>query len=117
MQPKAASEKRGGRSKASIAKPEAVEALERIVDEHTAGSPVNPDIRWTNRSPRDIADELRDEGHSLCPETVRKILREDLGLGQRQAVKNATTCNYPYRNEQFEYIAELRDEHAYWGYR
>ena len=116
MPPQAASVKKGGRPKASSAHPEAVEAIQRIVEDSTAGSPVEPAVRWTNRSPQDIARELRGEGHSLCPETVRRILRDDLGLGQRQAVKNATTCNYPHRNEQFEYIAQLRDEHAFWGF-
>jgi hypothetical protein len=84
------------------------------VEEHTAGSPVNPDIRWTNRSPRDIANELLDFGFSLCPETVRRMLREDLGLGLRQAVKNETHCNYPFREEQFDYIAELRERFHFW---
>lgn len=92
-----------------------MEAIERIVEGHTAGSPVKPDIRWTNRSPRDIADELYDVGYSLCPETVRRVLREDLGLGLRQAVKNETTCNYPYRDEQFNNIAELCDHFQFWG--
>jgi hypothetical protein len=110
------SEKKGGRPKASIAHPGAVQAVERIVEEHTAGSPVDPEIRWTNRSPRAIANELSDHGYSFCPETVERILREDLGLGHRQAVKNATTCNYPFRNEQFEYIAELRDRFAFWDF-
>lgn len=116
MPPVAASEKRGGRSKASTANPEALQAIERIVEESTAGSPVQPGVRWTNRSPRDIANQLRDEGHSLCPETVRRILRDDLGLGHRQAVKNATSCNYPQRDEQFQYIAELREEYAFWDF-
>lgn len=109
------SEKKGGRRKASTANPEIVEAIERIVETDTAGSPVEPGVRWTNRSPRDIANELHEEGHCACPDTVRRILREDLNLGQRQAVKNATTCNYPYRDEQFEYIAQLREEFRFWG--
>jgi hypothetical protein len=87
-----------------------------IVDECTAGSPVNPGVRWTNRSPRDVANQLRDEGHAICPETVRRILRDDLRLGHRQAVKNATTCNDPGRDEQFEYIAQLRAEYAFWDF-
>lgn len=92
-----------------------MEVVAEIVEAHTAGSPVKPGFRWTNRSPRDIADELYEFGYSLCPETVRRILREDLNLGLRQAVKNETTCNYAYRDEQFEYIAELRDHFHFWG--
>ena len=116
MPPPAAYAKKGGRPKASTAQPEAVAAIERIVEASTAGSPVEPTVRWTNRSPQEIAHQLRKEGHALCAETVRRILREELGLGRRQAVKSVTTCNYPHRDEQFEYIAQLRDEHAFWGF-
>src|SRR2546426_3842387 len=80
-----ASEKKGGRKKASIADPELVEAVETAVAEHTAGSPVDEDLLWTNRSPRQIAEELEAEGFSVCADTVRTILRGDLGLGLRQA--------------------------------
>ena len=77
--------------------------------DHTAGSPVSQEIRWTNRSPREIADELRTDGISLCAKTVRRILREDLHLGIRQALKDEPTRSFPQRNEQFEYIADRRE--------
>lgn len=85
-----------------------VEALRETVAEHTAGSPVDPDIVWTNRSPADIAEELHDSGFTVCPDTVRRMLREDLGLGLRRAVKEEAEVKFPFRDEQFEYIAERR---------
>ena len=33
-------------------------AVETVVAEHTAGSPVDENILWTNRSPRQIAEEV-----------------------------------------------------------
>ncbi|WP_145049331.1 ISAzo13 family transposase [Lignipirellula cremea] len=86
-----------------------VAAVEEIVEQHTAGSPMNPDIRWTNRSPSDICEALVARGFYVWPQTVRRILQEDLDLGLRQACKIETTCHYPDRNAQFEYIAELRE--------
>jgi hypothetical protein len=85
-----------------------LEAVRDTVAEHTAGSPVDPEIVWTNRSPRDIARELRTDGFTIHPDTVRRILREDLGLGLREAVKEQADVKFPFRNEQFEHIAERR---------
>lgn len=76
--------------------------------DHTAGSPVDETILWTNRSPQDIAGELASTGFDVGPDTVRTILTEDLGLSLRQAVKDEATCNFPQRNEQFEHIGRLR---------
>jgi len=86
------------------------------VAEPTAGSPVEPEIRWTNRSPREIAGELQDRGFTACPQTVRRILTADLGLGVRPACKSLTHCTYPFREEQFQHIAELREWYLRVGY-
>jgi hypothetical protein len=102
------SEKKGGRKKASIAQPGLVEAVETVVAEHTAGSPVDQNILWTNRSPREIAAKIQAQGFSACPETVWRILTEELGLGFRQAEKEEATCRFAFRDEQFEHIARRR---------
>jgi hypothetical protein len=106
--PSAASEKKGGRRKASVASPALVEAVADVVAEHTAGSPVSDKILWTNRSPREIGKELAVEGFTICAPTVRRILREDLKLGVRQAVKEEPTRSFPQRDDQFEHINERR---------
>lgn len=104
--------KKGGRKTAGIASPETVQAIEAVVKDHTAGSPVDPDIRWTNRSPRDIAHELHDDwGISLHPKTVRRILRDDLGLRKRATLKSRTHCHDPDRDAQFQNIAQLRRQY------
>lgn len=77
--------------------------------EHTAGSPVDEGLLWTNRSPRQIAEELQAEGFSVCADTVRTILADNLGLGLRQASKDEAARAFPFRDEQFEYLAELRE--------
>ena len=104
----AGSEKKGGRKKASVAQPGLVEAVAASVSDQTAGSPVDEKLAWTNRSPRDIAEELAVEGFEVGPDTVRNILTEDLGLGLRQAEKDEATCNFPQRDEQFKHIGRLR---------
>jgi hypothetical protein len=86
------------------------------VSNHTAGSPVDPSLRWTNRSPRTIAEELADQGFSACVDTVRRILIEDLGLHRRKACKDEAGGEYEFRNEQFEHIAYLRTLYAKQGW-
>ena len=88
MTPKTGCEKKGGRKPASIAQPGLLEQTRKVVENHTAGSPVDPRILWTNRSAEQIAEELQDAGFSLDSQTVRKILLEDLNLGLRRAEKN-----------------------------
>ena len=86
-----------------------VEAVAAAVADQTAGSPVDPSLIWTNRSPRDIAWELADEGFQVGPDTVRAILTEGLGLSRRAAVKDEATCSFAERDEQFQHIARLRE--------
>lgn len=105
----AASEKKGGRKKASVAQPGLVEAVAASVADHTAGSPVDESRLWTNRSPRDIAAEMAIKGFEVGPDTVRTILTENLRLSLRQAVKDEATCRFPQRDEQFEHIGRLRN--------
>lgn len=105
---RAGSEKKGGRKAASVAQPGLVEAVARAVADQTAGSPVDPSLIWTNRSPRDIADEVMQAGFQVGPDTVRAILAEELGLSRRAAVKDEATCSFAERDEQFQHILRLR---------
>jgi hypothetical protein len=100
--------KKGGRKKAIIAQPGLREAVEEAVADRVAGSPVDEEIRWTNRSPAEIATEAVAAGFSVGADTVRRILTDELGLRRRQAVKDEAASEYPHRDEQFEHIRELR---------
>jgi hypothetical protein len=85
-----------------------VEAVAEAVADRTAGSPVDPDVQWTNRSPQEISEELADQGYQACPDTVRHILTDELGLSRRQAVKNEARRDYEFRDQQFRHIAARR---------
>lgn len=98
----------GGRKKAVIAQPGLQAAIEEVVATQTAGSPVDEQIRWTNRSPAEISEEAVKQGFSVGADTVRNILTEELGLRRRQAVKDEASRDFPLRDEQFRHIAQLR---------
>lgn len=91
-----------------MAQPGLTEAVEAAVADRTAGSPVDPEVRWTNRSPQEISEELAEQGYAACADTVRKILTDELGLSRRQAVKNEAGRDYEFRDEQFRHIAARR---------
>jgi len=86
------------------------------VAEDTAGSPVDEKLLWTNRSPRDIAEEVAVAGYEVSPDTVRKILTEDLELHLRQAEKDEPAGAYPEREEQFEHLSRLRAHYVREGW-
>ena len=85
-----------------------VEAIKDVVSDHTAGSPVDEKIQWTNRSPRQIGEEIAELGFTVSTDTVRAILTDDLGLRRRIACKDEAGGDYEFRDQQFEHIAALR---------
>jgi hypothetical protein len=91
-----------------VAQPDLLPAVEAVIEQDTAGSPVDENIRWTNRSVPDLAAELQDQGFEIGPDALRRILFDELGLSRRQAYKDEAACHFPQRDEQFRYIARLR---------
>src|SRR5688572_12344314 len=68
-EPPAGSGKKGGRKAGKEGPAGLVEAVQEAVVDRTAGSPVDPEIRWTNRSPQEIARELAEQGYGACRDT------------------------------------------------
>lgn len=108
--PKGGSEKKGGRKKASVADPELIPLLEEAVSNHVAGSPVNSESKWTNRTPTALANELSNAGHPIFRTTVKSLLRNVLNLGHRKISKSLAMGHCQYRNEQFETMFSYRDQ-------
>lgn len=110
MTPKDGSEKKGGRKKASFAAPNLEKNLRQVVADHTAGDPMREDVVWTYLSSTEIAQQLDRLGTPICPDTVRSLL-DEFGFHKRQAEKTKAMGNTPFRNEQFENIARLRQQY------
>jgi len=108
--PKVGSEKKGGRKKASIAIPELADNFVEVIVHHTAGDPARDGVVWTYLTQQQIADELAAMGTVVSTETVRQLM-DDFDLSKRKAQKSVTMGEYEHRNEQFEHIAKLKEEH------
>ena len=75
-----------------------------------AGDPMREEVFWTYLSSTEIAARLSDLGTPVCPDTVRGLL-EDFGFHKCQAEKTITMGQSPFRNEQFENIARLKQQY------
>lgn len=81
-----------------------------LVSDHTAGDPMREEVIWTYLSSTEIASQLKTMGTPVCPDTVRSLLKE-FGFAQRQAEKTKAMGEVPYRNQQFENIAWLKEQY------
>lgn len=91
-----------GRKIATEANPELVNDIEKIINGSTAGDPMK-NLKWTCKSTRNIADELKKSGHKITHETVRFILK-DQGYSLQTNRKMLSGKNHPDRDAQFRYI-------------
>jgi hypothetical protein len=90
-----------GRKRLEESDPGLQAALERIMEENTAGDPMSL-LRWTNKSTIRLAEELTRLGHSVSDETVRRRLAE-MGYSLQANAKNLED-SAAGRDQQFRYI-------------
>jgi hypothetical protein len=76
--------------------------LESLVDPLTRGDPQSA-LRWTCKSTRKLAEELKQEGHRIGYRTVATLLR-GLNYSLQSNRKTREGTSNPDRNAQFEYI-------------
>ena len=92
----------GGRKKAEQKDPTLVADLEKLVEPTTRGDPESC-LRWTCKSVRRLAEELKQRGHQVSYPVVAELLHEmEYSLqGNRKTKEGASP---PDRNAQFEHI-------------
>jgi len=64
----------GGRKSLTQSDPLLLKDLEGLVDPVTRGDPISP-LRWTCKSVRRLAGELKAQGHPVSHQTVARLLR------------------------------------------
>lgn len=97
----------GGRKRALETIEGIDEAFLRVIDRHTAGSPMDESIKWTHLSRQHIADLLAAEEDISISVTVIDQLLKKHKFRRRQALKTKATGSNPERNAQFENIHQL----------
>lgn len=76
--------------------------LEALVDESSRGDPEAP-LRWTAKSLRNLAAELRGQGHQISAASVAPLLRR-LGYSLQANAKTREGADHPDRDAQFRHI-------------
>jgi hypothetical protein len=101
----------GGRKPYTAAWVEIDQKFLAVLHDHTAGDPMNAEIRWTNLTVGDIVQALRDD-HAIAvsAHVVRQLLHKH-HYRRRKAQKKLTMREAPLRNAQFEKIRRLRAEY------
>ncbi len=67
--------KGGGRKRRTAMDPTLKRDLEALIEPHTRGDPESP-LRWTSKSVRKLAAELKKQGHQTSHRMVASLLRE-----------------------------------------
>src|SRR5262249_6941422 len=88
--------------------PEITTVFKQVLDNHTAGDPMEPEALWTNLSRQGIADRMTELGAPVGPTIVQQLL-DELKLGRRRAFKTMAMGPTRDRNDQFETIAFYRN--------
>jgi hypothetical protein len=92
----------GGRKRAVQTDRTLQDDLERLIDPVTRGDPESP-LRWTCKSVRKLAEELRRLGHATSHRMVAALLHE-LGYSLQANRQTLEGTHHPDRNAQFAHI-------------
>jgi len=100
----------GGRPKALEIIEGLDEAFLRVIAQHTAGSPMDETLKWTNLTRQEIAQLLEQEGIQVSVNVVDQLLKRH-HYRKRKAQKRLAIGAHPQRNEQFENIERLKQSY------
>jgi hypothetical protein len=98
----------GGRKRTVDRDPTLRDALESLIEPVTRGDPESP-LRWTAKSVRKLAEELKCLGHATSHRMVAELLQE-MGYSLQSNRKVLEGSSHPDRNAQFEYIYSATKE-------
>jgi transposase len=100
-----------GRPRVEDAQPGLLQALDDLVEPESRGDPMCP-LRWTTKSTRNLAGELRAQGYEVSHVTVADLLHR-MGYSLQAPAKENEGAQHPDRDAQFRHIdAEAREHLA-----
>jgi len=99
----------GGRRPMLDGEPHLAATLHDVLEAHSAGSPTDEHVRWTDLKPGRLAEELLEQGVMICRNTAAAWL-ERAGFRRRALRKELITgaVDPQQRDKQFRHIAALR---------
>jgi transposase len=92
----------GGRKPTVVTDPTLRADLDRLVEPTSRGDPESP-LRWTCKSVRKLAEELKAQGHRTSHRMVAELLHE-MGYSLQANQKTLEGSEHPDRNAQFAHL-------------
>jgi hypothetical protein len=92
----------GGRKRAEELDLGLAGALDSLVDPESRGDPMTP-LRWTSKSLRTLAGQLRGQGHQASATLVQRLLHQ-AGYSLQANAKTLEGNQHPDRDAQFRHI-------------
>ncbi len=83
--------------------------LDRLIEPHTSGNPMNP-LRWVNKSLRILSIQMNKQGHKTSRTLISRLLKNMGYTLQSNRKSKEVSSQDPDRNAQFEYISEKAKE-------
>jgi len=90
-----------------LTEPNLTKVFAQVVENDIAGKPQDDTIRWIGLKPEEIQKRLASKNYIVSPYIVKQLL-SNAGLRKRSYLKDASAKEVPFRNEQFEKIANLK---------
>jgi len=87
--------------------PELLKVFAEVVEDYIAGKPQDDSVRWIGLTPTEIQQKLAALDYQVSAYIIQQLLSNS-GLKRRSYLKDASAKEVPFRNEQFEKIAQLK---------
>lgn len=97
----------GGRKPHRDAFPELRSELRSVLEDHTAGSPMQAELFWTDLTPKEIRAQLAQRDLCFSENYIRELLDQE-GYRRRQIQKSLAMGVHVDRDAQFENIAQFK---------
>src|SRR6202165_5516539 len=93
----------GGRHRITATDGTLLGELKRLVEPATRGDPMRP-LTWVSKSREKLAFALNASGHAVSPNTIGRLLVDELEYSRQVNRKTLEGASHPDRNAQFEHI-------------
>ena len=100
----------GGRKQIVKKNPGILQELEKLLEPHTKGDPMNP-LKWSSKSMRSLEAALKENGYNVSDTTIAEMLKAQGYTLQANRKELAIKPSHPDRNAQFEYINKSALKH------
>lgn len=112
LEQKRVREEGGGRKSAIETIPGIEEAFMKVIENNTAGSPIKSNEKWTNLTQEEIAKGLKGHGINVSVTVVKQLLKNQ-NFVKRKAQKSKNIAESEDRDQQFNKIAELKEQYKH----